>query len=250
MTHRLGLGMACLAIALAQTPDVEAQVRGKSYEGRRHSRPRRHARPAPTPPPTGPWTAARASFILSAESLLGVANIRRSATQTSDFQTRTQTSSGFSVHLFKGAEMLDPFGQARLGLDGVLGPGVTLGGSIGYATFEETVGRTTNTTSGFVVVPRLGYMLGPSRYLGIWLRAGIGYARLKLNNGGESVTQRAVDLVVDPMLVVTPLPHVGLTMGPSLNVGLGGDLRSNAPNLDVDATSSSYGLSAGLALLF
>ena len=251
MTHRVGLGIACLAVALAQAPEAEAQPRGHSYDGHRRSRPRRHLGRAPTPPapaPTGPWTAARARFILSAESLFGAAHLRQTASATSDGDTAEVSASGFSVHFLKGSDIFDPFGQARLGVDGVVGPGVTLGGSIGYSKYEQTVGSVSNELSGFVIVPRLGYMLAPSRYVGVWLRAGVGYASLNVDNDGSGLSQHFVGLVLDPMLVVTPLPHVGVTLGPSLNIGLDGKVK--AGGLEVDSTTSSYGLTAGLALLF
>jgi hypothetical protein len=255
----LGLGF-CLSFS----QPVQAQAR-KHVRIHRHLHLRVHPQQAVSRPPpprrTGPWDASRSSFILSAESLFGFAYAREVETFKLGAGEATHTTSGPSIHLFKGSELLDPFSNSRLGMDGVVGPGFTFGGSLGYSMFDATA-RTTGTgvatdnspvgVTVFTVVPRLGVLLAPSRYLGVWLRGGVGYTSLKLARPSQDVSANSWDLVLDPMLVVTPLPHVGLLVGPSLNFGLAGTEESpDAPaGGTFTNTWSSYGVSAGIALLF
>ena len=214
----------------------------------------------PEPARAGPWDASRSRFVLSAESLIGFAYTRQVETARFGSVEATHTTSGPSLHFFKGSEFIDPFGAARLGLDGVVGPGFTFGGSIGYSLYSgtsRTSGAGASSDEGslditiFVVVPRLGVLLAPSRYIGVWLRGGVGYTSVKIEEQ-QAASLHGWALVVDPMLVVTPLPHVGILVGPSLNIGLTGgqDQPSAPPGQTFSNTWSSYGVSGGIALLF
>jgi hypothetical protein len=276
-----------LTFVLATATPARAQVHQRRELVRPHHRhrgvpkPSRRPRAAPprahattaesSAPPTATqadaWTADRAHLILSAESLLGISAFRNSHSATTSFGTAKVVESGASVHLLKGAELVVPFDQARVGLDAVVGPGLTLGAGVGYATVGGESELTSDIPNGevtnesltrltvFVLVPRVGYMLAVNRHLAIWLRAGAGYASIHLENddSGDEQTLSSWDLVVDPMLVVSPLPHLGLLVGPSLNFGLTGNVSIDDPNpaiLDRSYTASSYGVNAGLALLF
>ncbi len=181
---------------------------------------------------------------------MGASGYEETATGTLLGESVERHASGASLHLFKGSEVVDPWGEARLGFDAVLRPGITLGTGIGYATVaQDAPNNASSDISLFIIVPRLGFMLGPSRYLGVWLRAGLGYTSVTVSAAGTTdVTQRALDLVVDPQLVVTPFPHVGIMVGPALNIGVSGSVSQDSNRADF--TSSSYGVSAGLALLF
>ena len=250
----------CLAwgIILFDTSTAEARDHVRVH---RHIRPRVYRAPVVAKPParrTGPWDASYASFVLSAESLFGIAHTRQVIEVKLSSQQQTETDSGPSLHFLRGASFLDPFGAARLGFDGVIGPGFTLGGSIGYSMADLTSRESDGSSDGvklteLVLVPRIGFLLAPSRYVGVWLRAGVGYASLDLDsNASGSATFYGVDFVLDPMLVFTPIPHVALLLGPSINVGVAGS--QDVPNAPAGASISnrwsSYGVSGGIALLF
>jgi hypothetical protein len=225
----------------------------------RHIHPRVYRAPVVAKPPArrvGPWDASYASFVLSAESLFGIGYARQSLEAKVGAEQQTEVTSGASIHFLKGSEFVDPFGAARMGFDGVVGPGFTFGGSIGYSTVDFTARRNNGSSESLrltelVLVPRIGFMLAPSRYVGVWLRAGVGYANLGLESR-DGPTFWGVDAIFDPMLVFTPIPHVGLLLGPSLNVGVAGseDAPKAPPGTTVRNTWSSYGVSGGIALLF
>lgn len=272
MGHRGLRGVAWLGLVLSLSLNASAQSRrGAGVRHNPYGRQHRLHRRAPSaaseaPRATGPWNAARARFILSAESLLGFTYFRQSADVERDGLSQHTVQSGTELHLLKSGEPSSPYGEARIGLDAVVGPGVTLGGGIGYSTTSEDSvtevsgstlppGDETSTTklSILVLAPRVGYVLAPSRYVAVWLRLGVTYASLKVTSSTEDLSQGCAAIKFDPMLVITPLPHVGLMIGPDLNVGVAGSLSGTVngrPLADERIRSSAYGLNAGLALLF
>jgi len=259
----LGCCVAVLSIATSAT----AQVRGGMEtlrQQRQHARRRQLTPASSAASELGPWTAERASVVVSAESLFGVSYFRESLSAEQNGVQAEVSFSGPSFHLFTGAEQLDPFSRARLGVDAVFGPGVTLGGSVGYSSVSASADATANgvaldvgpdqgltKSTSFVIVPRIGLVLAPSSYLGVWLRAGVGYASVtETQSNGPDIEVTGVDAVLDPMLIVTPVPHAGILVGPSLNFGLTGHVTGIDSPVPLTNTFSSFGLNAGLALLF
>jgi hypothetical protein len=275
MGYRTLCAMGWLGVVLSLAPDASAQARQQRDGSRRNPYGRTHRlRPQRAPVagresgPTGPWTAARSSVIVSAESLAGISYYRLSGSIEESGAQTTRVESGLWINLLKGAQPNHPFAEPRLALDAVIGPGITLGGSIGYSTrsgdatttqtlrgFEpQTQDDSLATESVFVFVPRFGYLIAPSRYVGVWLRAGVGYAAVSAKDTDDAfdVTQTSVDIMVDPMLVITPLAHVGFLIGPQLNIGVGGSTSGSVGGESAPDNSmrrSAYGVSAGIALL-
>jgi hypothetical protein len=74
----------------------------------------------------------------------------------------------------------------------------------------------------------------------------------------ETVTIAFTSLTLEAMLVATPAPNVAIVFGPYLDLGLGGGSESETtPDVDPteittenDLTYTSYGVSAGIALVF
>jgi hypothetical protein len=256
---RFGVVAVGLVLGAALSRPAVAQMRGQVPPPRR-IHPRVHHAAHASPPAVahrGPWTAAHASFILSAESLFGFGYSRQVATETTLGQTQEAVQSATTVHLFKGSEIVSPFSTSRLAFDGVLGPGVTLGASFGFANTSMTTrsdGQSEDTeVRTWIFVPRVGYLLAPSRYLGVWLRAGVGFVDVRFKTEGTEASSSSFDLVLDPMLVITPMPHAGILIGPSLNIPTSGSnttTGSTGLSREIDNRFAYYGLSAGIALLF
>jgi hypothetical protein len=150
----------------------------------------------------------------------------------------------------------------------MLSNGLTLGGSISYLV---TSGKTTLTASNeetssdaptesiFVLAPRIGVVIPASETVGVWLRGGI--TRIALSsetrapstssNGGEALTATTtyVDLTLDPQLLISPVPHVGLTLGALFEIGLGGS-QENSGSQTTDMKATAYGVTSGLVAIF
>jgi hypothetical protein len=164
----------------------------------------------------------------------------------------------------------------RLGLDYVVVPRITIGGDLlfyttlgGNSTTEtdftngssSTVTVSAPSTLVFGVAPRGGYILPFNDLFSLWLRGGFSFyvASTKTQNGGGITTvtttndtnQFALDL--DPQIVITPLPHVGITAGLTTDIPLAGghSVTLETPNRSTtdSAGSSIFYFGAELGLL-
>jgi hypothetical protein len=179
------------------------------------------------------------------------------------------------------------FAMPRLSVDGFVGPNVTIGGSVGFISVSGSanasvmstgVPPTTGTSTGrdfpdstaILFSPRLGAVAMLGERAAFWLRGGITYFHSTtetkstiVTTGGRSttstttVTTDGTALTLDPVVVLLPADHVGLTLGPVLDIGLGGSSETTqspavttagSPALDVK--TSNYGAAAGLLVFF
>jgi hypothetical protein len=231
------------------------------------------------------WKLRGPHFILGAERLTSILSWSQTSTTTGTF-TDPNTGNSFSssveseesgtdVSLLGAGGFIDnPFSIPRVGFDYMFGSGFTLGGSLGYMVTSgksedkdsEGMARTRDrpTVDIFLFAPRIGMFIAASPKLGIWLRGGI--TRLALSSESESssfdggtikstYTLTLVDATLDPQLVFTPVPRVGITVGPTLDIGLSGSVErtgngSVSSSTDTEFNASSYGVTAGLVALF
>jgi hypothetical protein len=213
--------------------------------------------------------------VIAAERIAGIHSF---TTQAETEDQPDVEASGTMVNLLWGSSQasvggINPYAVPSLSIHGVLGPGVTLGGLIGYVSAAgETETRdplgdkvTTDhpTTTGFVVAPRAGFILPTSESLSLWLRGGLTYYQFDTSSEEARVdfetqiTESGLALSLDPMLLFTPVPHVGILLGPVLDVGLSGEVTvdlggADSPPEDPDPTDvklSNYGVTAGIAIL-
>lgn len=59
-----------------------------------------------------------------------------------------------------------------------------------------------------------------------------------------------VNVTLDPQLVFTPVPHVGLTLGGVLDIGVSGGYEDADGSQERDFKQSSYGVAGGLVAIF
>ena len=104
------------------------------------------------------------------------------------------------------------------------------------------------------VAPHVGYVLAPNSIIAFWPRAGITYYALTEENAALSSTHRQLSFSVAAHLVVTPFPHLGVTMGPSMDVPITGKVvtRDGVTGASVESPSTAFhvGFSAGLLVYF
>jgi hypothetical protein len=167
----------------------------------------------------------------------------------------------------------------RLGLDYVVVPHITIGGDLlfystlgGNSTTEtdftngssQTVTVSAPTTLVFGVAPRGGYILPLSDLFSLWLRGGFSFytasTKVHTGNGNNAITtsnntnQLALDL--DPQIVLTPLPHIGITGGLTADIPIAGghSLTRETPNgSTTDSAGSSifyFGVELGILVWF
>jgi hypothetical protein len=222
------------------------------------------------------WRLGGQHFVLSAERLSSVLTWSQSIKQeisNGSFPSSTATleaeTAGTDVG-FLGAGAFDrnPFSIPRVGFDGIFANGFTLGGSLSYIVssaettqpdgINSSTKRELATQSIFLLSPRVGVLIPTSAQVGIWLRGGITRLNLSSEPGaGSSNSESSVtfwDLSLDPQLVISPVPHIGITIGAALDIGIAGTIdsptSSSTTSVEPELSASSYGVTAGLAAIF
>jgi hypothetical protein len=231
------------------------------------------------------WKLRGPHFVISAERLTSILSWSQGskstgtftdpATGTSFTSTNEGEESGTDVSLLSAGGFLDnPFSLPRVGFDYMFSNGLTIGGSLSYVvTSGESEDKDSDGTTRtedrptvdiFLLAPRLGMFLGATPKLGIWLRGGITRWALSSErdrDNGDGTTTRTtyaatlVAVTLDPQLVISPVPHVGITVGPTLDIGVSGSAEttgssSTSGSVDTELTASSYGVTAGLVAMF
>jgi hypothetical protein len=241
--------------------------------------------PSPTPEmapavtdAAGTWKASNAKFIIAGERLFGISAVAGSFTPQGD---QSYSGSATMVNLLwsnpslniRGQSAVNPYAMPMLTFHGVIAGGLTLGGGLGYSTIsgnhEEPDpggggGKATidePTRSVFTFAPRVGYLASLSPSFGIWAKGGITFASQAASAknvcdgtgtcGDVTTTLSGLALDLDPMLVFTPVPHVGILFGPVIDIGLSGTLSSESGGnkVEEDLKISNFGAAAGIALL-
>jgi hypothetical protein len=217
-------------------------------------------------------------FILGADRLLPlfsftsiaqVSTLPPPAGQTKVTETNAQTALSFFQG---GTPPLETFFTfPRVGLDYVIVPNVTIGGDLFFYTTlgsHTTIERdfiggssSTNTSAAgsalaFGIAPRGGYILPLSQLFSLWLRGGFSYYTGSTKTPGAApvtetgANQFALDL--EPQLVVTPLPHFGITAGLTADIPIAGGHSETREAGGVSTTTSAgssiffFGATGGL----
>jgi hypothetical protein len=147
--------------------------------------------------------------------------------------------------------------------------GLSLGGSLALINISSksktesqgiSVERDDGSIFGFRCSPRVGYAAMFSPKVGIWPRGGITYLSMKTSSGDSSndssATLSHVALTIEAPLVISPVPHTAIYVGPTLDLGLGGsnktstDVGGTTTESSVDRTGTDIGVQAGLGLYF
>jgi len=189
-------------------------------------------------------------FIVSADRLMGLYVWSQKSEQTSPplMNPTTTTLSGTGFNFLwggdtgVGSQNAPVYSIPRLAFDYVVIPGLTVGASIGYLhrggsseTTRNNVTTTVDTPSGngLLLLPRAGYIFDFTPLLGVWARGGFTYYWAKAtttNTAGMTTTSTknsfdGLALSLDPQLVITPVPHFGITVGPMLDLPLAGSSK-------------------------
>jgi hypothetical protein len=238
--------------------------------------------PETAPPPVQSWRlAGQAHFLLGIERVTNVLSWSvtertQVASSNNNFGATPTTveleleRSGTDVSfLGSGAASSNVFGVPRVALDAMLDNGLTLGGSLSYMVVSgkhdepqgtNKVSRDDVSAAIFVFAPRIGVMIPASPFVGVWLRGGVSrismsyeIPRFDATSGAQISTTTStltlVNLTLDPQLVINPVPHVGITLGALLDIGLSGTRETSGASSQ-DVTASSYGITGGLVAIF
>lgn len=176
-----------------------------------------------------------------------------------------------------GGAIENPYTVPRVGFDYTILPNVTVGGdlllyfTLGGSGSSETYlnnGSTQTTTvpapktTLFGIAPRGGYILHVSELLSVWLRGGLSYYTVTVhttepgNAGTDSNNFDQLSLDLDPQLVITPIPHVGFTIGATADIPLTGGHSLTHSQAGASSSASAFsslffiGATGGLLVWF
>ncbi len=198
-------------------------------------------------------------FSVSAERLFGFTH--SSVVSEEAVGEVTTTSSRISL-LTSPAQSSDGqvYTAPRLGFDYFLIDRVSAGLSLGYSNVsrerEAPVGAVTvsgdlPTLHAFHVALRGGFAYAFSDLLAVWGRGGFTYVSAGSDDPDVNVGLWALSLEVP--FVISPVPHVSFTLGPTLDIGLSGSVESEAGNgttTERDLSATEIGVLAGLVASF
>jgi hypothetical protein len=216
---------------------------------------------AQEPAPASVWTVREARVIVGAERMFGLHAYRASYEPPEGSATEF---TGVMASLLHGQSVINneddavnPYAVPRISVDGVLARAFTAGGSIGlFATVGERDNGSSRpdlpAVSGVALHARFGYLLVLSATSAVWLRAGPEYFGGSYDDSVaqvESVT-RGLALTADPQLVITPVPHAAILVGPLINLGVWGRYERRVPSRseEIDFKISNLGVTGGIAL--
>jgi hypothetical protein len=224
----------------------------------------------------------KGEFILSADRLVPVLAFTENKITNNNVnpnQTFTTTGSAISIlwgnnSVFSGANAPNlglgagnptAYTTPRVGFDYVIIPNLTIGGDLlvfftlgGSVTTPAGGGRTvsTDTPSGnlFGIAPRVGYILGLSEPLSIWLRGGFSFYHAGTSqadnacgtNPSDTNSLNVFGIDLDPQLVISPVPHFAFTAGPAFDFGFAGGASHTQPTGPTcnQTLTTSYGYSS------
>ena len=211
-------------------------------------------------------------FILSADRLFGftVASIKRSPEDGDNYQKQSVSNLSLLGISSVATTPLNPYLSPNFGIHYTVIPALTIGGNLGYArasgSSETKEGNTTTKTDGeptnvLLISPKVGYIINLAPNFSLWLRGGITYYRgwssdEEDDNNKVSTTWSGFGLNIDPQLVFSPAEHVGITLGPVLDIPLTGSLETEVKQGNTTVTTkydlkaSNYGATIGLLAHF
>jgi opacity protein-like surface antigen len=239
------------------------------------AQPYQQAQMSPVPQsyaPVGPSAGgaafgSRGQVILSADRLFGLSFW---SSKTDLDNNASFTASGTAINLLWGdtGDISGPYATPRLGLDFTAIDNLSVGGSLGLIsrtgkTESSQAGNTLSTDSptvtGFAFAPRVGYILGINPMIGVWFKGGITYYSLKTEStvsaNGQSQTTtdtfNGFSLNIEPELVITPVPHFGLTIGGVADIPLSGNAKRELSGATAGSEEhpnkvTNFGIIAGL----
>ena len=154
---------------------------------------------------------------------------------------RTSTTSS-QVSLFDHTLPVQPgYPAARVALDYLFPSGLSLGGAIGYQSFDPNDDADDDTVKSWLLAPRIGYFASVTGSFGVWPRGGLSYVSV---DPGEDDSRSLTALTVEVPLVLNVGGNVCFVGMPYADLGVGGG------NDDFDQKATEFGLQFGMSAFF
>jgi hypothetical protein len=190
--------------------------------------------------------AEKGSLIISADRLFGATWTQSSVDNPQKYKDK-YTSFGllWGSPVTSTAGLASPYNIPRAGVDYTIISNLTIGGSIGFFSQSHGTERT-NPNNGvitsqdapsvtaFALAPRVGYVLGFSPNIGLWLRGGLTYFTTSVDlhpdntqfGTPSSYGFSGFSINLEPQLVLAPVEHFAFTVGLVADLPLGGSQKT------------------------
>lgn len=132
-----------------------------------------------------------------------------------------------------------PFDTARLAFDYLVIDHLSIGGSLGYASYDYDQ---QNDGSTFIISPRVGYVYAFGKVVGIWPRGGFTYHSTSVDTLFD---EKGFALSLECPFTFSPAEHFAFHIGPSFDVDMFGS-RDPSPINKGDRTYRSVALNGGI----
>jgi hypothetical protein len=210
----------------------------------------------------------KGQFVISGERLFGLVLASSSSTQTINNVEVETTVSYTTFNLLMNPSRFTTYAIPRIGFDYLVIDRLTVGGSLGFVSGSGEIERKaggvsesedTGPTSLFLLAPRVGFAFMFTPILGIWPRGGLTFLAggSEDEDGYPKTSSSRWALTLEVPFVIAPVPHVGFTFAPTLDLGLAGsDEVTTIDNMgvetttEVDVTATDFGIQAGMFVYF
>lgn len=177
----------------------------------------------------------KGNAIFSAERMMGI-----TATHVSWEEGAFDAENDYTSFSFGWREAPSVFDIPRVAFDYTIIDHLSIGGSIGFYSIDPDEGG--GDLSGFVLSPRVGYILEFGRVVGMWPRGGFTY-----HSGERPNDNHGFALTLECPFTFSPAEHFAFHVGPTFDVDMFGEAENIGPgNVDVDQNYRTFGLNAGL----
>jgi hypothetical protein len=127
--------------------------------------------------------------------------------------------------------------------------------SVGAAASFFVVSPSTGSLTGVLLAARVGYAATLASRVGIWPRVGFSYERTSADSNvglERNLATSFLALSLDVPVAIFLAPRIGLLVGPTIDLGLGGSRASTtgAVTTSVSARATEYGFNAGFLFYF
>lgn len=179
---------------------------------------------------------------IGAERLFGVVG---TGTETEGQPDSSDTT--FSL-LWIGSPLQHPYDRPRGAVDYFVIDNLSVGGSLGFYTWSASVDDDNGDDdagdgNGFLLAPRVGYMIGINDMLGFWPRGGLTYVRDEVD---DFQTDTAIALSLEAPLVISIGRELALSIALTVDLGVGGEIERDPPLADQDQDHNQFGLQFSL----
>ncbi|NLE85288.1 MAG: hypothetical protein GX607_02700 [Myxococcales bacterium] len=155
----------------------------------------------------------KGDFSFAIERAMGLYSGRLRFEQPGLLPDQVIDTSGVEIGI--GGALPHPSQMTRIAVDGFIIDHLSLGGSIGFASYGNDLDG-----SAFLFAPRVGYFAGISRHVGFWGRGGFTYYNVDGGFAGRDASQ--LMFTAEAMFTFAPNDGFAFLVGPVLDLGFAG----------------------------